>query len=71
MNTRVGQLVALVNVYLTTWALEAGLTFAFVVVSIGDALGSVSTGLVGTVIHFCALRPGPATWARALVRVQC
>ena len=55
MNTRVGQLVTFVDVNFTTWALEAWFTLAFVVVSIGDALSSISTRLIGAVIHFCAL----------------
>jgi len=70
MLARIAQLEALVHVDVAVRSLEPFLTGALVCVAHGGALGSISAGLVGTVVLFSAVVSRPAQGAGTGVRVQ-
>ena len=69
--TWIGSGITFIDVKLTTGAGVALFTRAFVVTIHRSALGTISAGIVNTMVHLCTLSSSPATWARALVRVEC
>jgi len=70
MLTRIAQLETLVHIDIAVWSLEPFLAGALVGVAHGGALGSISAGLVSTVVLLGAVVSRPAQGAGTGVRVQ-
>jgi len=50
MLTRIAQLEALIDINIAVWSLESSFTFALISIAQRGALGSISAGLVSTVV---------------------